>query len=125
MHQLEKLDRGILVRIAGDVAGRDVLEANRSLMQEAPMEHHEFSIWDYRDLKVLDFTVDQVRILADMDSSYARRYPGRKIAVLAGSAMIYGLGRMYEQYFGDGPWEIRIFREWETSTAFRWVGLSA
>lgn len=125
MASLVLYDQGIYVRFSGEVAGGEVLATNRDLMENPPLSDHAFSIWDYRDVSDLDYSADQIRILAEMDRDYAQLRPGRKIALLVGSSLFYGLGRMYQQYFGDDFWEIRIFRDEDQDQALQWVGIPA
>ena len=35
--------------------------------------------------------------------------PALKIAVVAGSSLAFGLGRMYEAFTGEAPWKLSIF----------------
>ncbi len=44
------------------------------------------------------------------------------MAIVAESPWVFGLGRVYEAYYGDGPWVIRVFYELEK--AEKWVNLS-
>ena len=60
--------------------------------------------------------------LAEQDQAASEKNQNVKVAIVSDSPLVYGLGRMYEAFSGDNPWEIMIF--YELKEAQEWLNLT-
>lgn len=114
-------DRGVYFRQEGAVTGEDLLECAESLCSDERLPNLKYKIIEFVEGREFDVTANSIREVAAVDKRGAEINPAMKVAIVAPSALIVGMARMYELSGGDGAWETRVFesmqeaREWVVS----------
>ena len=121
IHPIEYSPTGAMVSFSGQVFADEILEANKALLSHPEFPNHKFAIWNYLSAGSLSYDKAQIRSIAEQDRRDSWKNPNRKVAVVANSPILFGLARMYEAYYGGGPWEIKVFYDLEQ--AEQWVGI--
>lgn len=100
--------------------GHVTLDAILGAIEELSPDGHyprTSRLWDFRGCTV-ELSASELRRLADFGAARDRE-PGR-VAILADSDLVYGLGRMYEVFRNSPTAEYRAFRD--EATALAWLG---
>lgn len=119
--EFKQLDEGGLLGIASDtLTGAELLEAN-SVVYETDEKTRAivYIICDYRRVKKVEISAEEIRELAERDKRAARINPKIVMATVVSTDLGFGLSRMWQAYTGENPFVARIFRAMDE--AERWV----
>lgn len=116
---IEYYTEGATVTFSGDITATDILDANKTLLEHPDFPNHKFAIWNYQAVENLSYEKGQVQSLATQDRMDSWKNPDRKVAVVSKAPLLFGLGRMYAAHYGAGPWDIKIFYDFDK--AKKWV----
>ena len=103
------------VKLEGHITTADILAAIDALSVEG-VYASRCRLWDFRGCTV-DLSSEELREIAEIGAARDQE-PGR-VAILADSDLIYGLGRMYEVVRSSPSSEYRAFRS--ESEALSWL----
>jgi hypothetical protein len=116
-HRIDAAAGVVFVTFEGQVTDEDMLEGQRRLAGDPAFRPTMRQCVDARGVTSLNITAAGVRELA-AGSIFAA---GSRRAIIAGSATIYGYGRMFQILRNIGGDVIRVF--WTEEDARRWLGL--
>ncbi len=119
VNSIEFFPNGVRVKFSGRVTAQEILDTNSEILNHSNFSTTKFSIWVYQDIGQMEYSKGQIRALGDSDRATSLKNPDRQVAIVADSPYVFGLGRMYEAYYGDGPWKIKIF--YDLNEAEEWV----
>ncbi len=114
------LARHLTVRaIVGDVPAQRLVDALAEYFAGEPTLN---VLVDFTEAKLPMLSAKDVRYLAQVTRQYADRREGGKTALVFGSLLGYGVGRMFEQlrHASGAPLAYKSFREREK--AMEWLG---
>ena len=107
----------VFVTFQGRVTDQDMLEGQRQLAGDPAFRPTMHQCVDARGVTDLSITAAGIRELAK-GSIFA---PGSRRAIIAGSATIYGYGRMFQILRDTSGDVVRVF--WAVEDAHRWLGV--
>lgn len=113
-------ERDLTVRaIVGDVPVQQLVDALATYFAGEPTLN---VLLDFTEAVLGRLSSGDVRLLARVTQQYADRRAGGKTALVVGSAIGYGLGRMFEQlrHASGAPVEYKTFRD--RAAALEWLG---
>jgi len=109
IEKIEFENSRVTVLLSGTVDADDLLDAMKRIRS-----HHDFSsicqeLWKTApDTKFDVVGEDLMRVVSHARSEPAPN-PALKIAMVAGSSLAFGIGRMYEAYLGEATWQFSVF----------------
>jgi len=113
-----------VVQVAGPVTMLEIMGVGTTLFQSPHWRPGTKVLLDYRDASdITDGTYRAARTLAQQDQSFGELLAGTRVAVVAPSDVVFGIVRMWEALSEGGPWEARVFRDYEPALA--WLEISA
>jgi hypothetical protein len=111
----------VVVELRGRIDDAELLEATDRLIADADRLPGLNELVDARELEVNDLSSAALRKVADRFAAGPRPDEGVRVALVAGSDVAYGLGRMYQALRDGSAAEFRVFRE--LPEARGWLGL--
>ena len=118
--ELESDGRGVVVTCAGNVTGKEAIEANREMYARDPDSKFEYQIWDHSRVTGFDVTPDELRSIVLQDQSASAANPEQIVAVVGRPEVLEGLDDIYRLF--AGVWTEFETRTFETLSAARdWV----
>lgn len=118
-------DRELGARVAtfsGTVDDAELLGAYRSLLASPDYDPRVNDLVDMRPVTRFDVTGDAIRDLVRAFSPLDAAMVQTRLAIVAGSDLVFGMARMYELLRSDTPEDIRVFRDMDVARA--WLGES-
>jgi hypothetical protein len=111
---------GVHFRQDGKITGEDLVSCASSLCENERLPELKYKIVEFIEGADFEADADSIRRVSAVDRKGATKNPNLKVAVVATSALIVGMARMYELSAGEGMWETRIFETLDE--ARQWVG---
>jgi hypothetical protein len=106
---------------SGELCHEESRQVNRILRDEPLFDRARFCLIDNLLVEKHHISTEEIHISAEFCRRRSETIPNFIVAVLAGSNLSYGLGRMWESLSNDTPWAIRVFRPHEDDIARDWV----
>ena len=78
-----------------------------------------YSIFDYSEVESIDASVEELRLIAELNKETSRVNPNVLIAQVGPDPLVLDLSRMWQFYVKDLPWESRLFQS--RSEAETWI----
>ena len=102
-------DAGVRLSFSGTITSEEIIAANTELFRDEGFESCKYQLWIFREVE--DFIISAVELqhIANRDREESKRNPYLKIAIVCDSPLIFGIGRVYEAFYGEGPWETMCF----------------
>ncbi len=114
-YRIDKARHLILSVATGTCIDDDLLDHKRSLSADPEFDPGFRQLFDFRKVTTAELTTACVRQLV-RDNPFEK---GARRAVVCDIDLLFGLARMFEMLNGDGPDEVRVFRE--MSDALAWL----
>lgn len=119
IESIEFVDEGVRLFFRGIITSEELLEANNKVLQHQGFESCKYHLWIFDDVKDFIVSADEVRQFAESDRKESERNPTLKTGIVSESPLVFGIGRMYEAFYGDGPWQVMAF--YQLDEAEKWL----
>lgn len=116
---IEFINNGAILRLSGEVTSAEIYEVNTKIFQHHGFESLRYQLWIFSSITDFIMSAEELRKTAKRDREMSEKNPAHKVAVVCASPLVFGMARMYEAFYGDGPWEIMIF--YDQAKADEWL----
>ena len=106
---------------SGELRHRENRRVNGILTNNPQFENSRFSIIDNLAVTKHLITSAEIRTSADFCLQRSQVVPKYIVAVIAGSNLSYGLGRMWQMLSESMPWSVRVFHDDEADQVHTWI----
>ena len=96
--------------LSGIITSQELIDLNTELYKQWDFPTYKFQIWEFRDVEDFLLSSDDMRMLANQDMLVSKKNPEMKVALVSKSSLVFGLCRMYEAFYGDGPWDTMVLK---------------
>lgn len=122
MSDLTIEDGYVRITMRGEVTLDELIARNHALFEMMPDARVGRQLWDYTAVTRTTYGAAELTRLIDLAARRADESDRIRIALLANSALAFGLSRMYSVLAEDAPWETRVFDD--ERDALAWLGVS-
>jgi hypothetical protein len=110
---------GIRFVLSGIITSKELNTLNTELYNQWDIASFKYQLWIFTEVEEFLLSPDEMKMLANQDKRASIKNPNMKVALVSISPLIYGLCRMYEAFYGDGPWETMVFKSLDE--AEKWI----
>ncbi len=110
---------GAEFHLSGLIASKEIIELNTELINQWDFADYKYQLWVFEDVEDFQLNPLIIRRLAFQDRDASEKNPNMQVAFVSISPLVFGLCRMYESFYSNGPWETRVFRS--LSEAREWL----
>ena len=96
--------------LSGLITSKEVIELNTELINQWDFKSYKHQLWVFEDVEDFQLNPSIIRRLALQDRDASEKNPDMKVAIVSISPLVFGLSRMYESFYCNGPWQTRVFR---------------
>jgi|KBSMisStandDraft_5_1062788.scaffolds.fasta_scaffold113375_2 hypothetical protein len=112
---------GVVISFSGVVSGAELIDLNRSVVDDQSFSQCRYQVWDLSKVTRLDVTIEDLRSISQQDIAASGKNPNLRIAIV-GSQELFGgkdqIFRIYEEvwttyrpkFFSD----VEAAKEWAT-----------
>lgn len=111
-------DNGVRVVFTGLVTSKELFDTASHLYDHPGFGNWKYQLWIFHSVSDIVISVEEIRQLAERNKVESLRNPGEKIAIVSDSPLAFGLARVYEGFYGDGPWQTVVFYEIDKAEAW-------
>lgn len=111
----------LIIRMVGEIADEDLIAYAREVIADSSIRPEADDYVDLSRVTAMTVTGEGVRRFGEMLREGGRAGNPGRMAIFAPSDMAFGMARMFELSRGEGPIEVRVFRD--EQQARRWIGL--
>ena len=95
------------------------MDANTEMINHPEFESFNYQLWIFDPVEDFVLSTNDLQKMAEQDKKASERNANIKVAIFSSSQFVFGLGRMYEAFYGKGPWKIMIF--YKLDEAEKWI----
>jgi len=118
--RVDKARRIIISEATGALTDEDVLRYTEWVRSDPALREFDM-LMDLRAVAKVEVTPEGLRESALLIPSASEAEERYRIAIVAGSDLVYGMARMYEMLREGAVGEVRIFRDMEEAKAWLWL----
>lgn len=112
-------ERGLVQsRASGVLSSEQMLAHVRALASDAAVPRPLYEIWDGTEVERLDAWGTNVRGFLNAAVTAKQKFGSARLAIIAPSQLVYGLGRMAQSLADFTPYRIGVFRRREDAVAW-------
>ncbi len=119
---IDYVEDGVRLAFEGKITSQEILDANMKIINHDGFASIRYQLWMFSSVEDFMLSTNDMMNLAEQDQAASEKNQNVKVAIVSDSPLVYGLGRMYEAFSGDNPWEIMIF--YELKEAQEWLNLT-
>ncbi len=103
--------KGILHIGSGTVSGSDLMSSASTILNMVRGGlRPEYALTDLSAVTSFAVSADEIARNAELNRGIANLVPSARVAIIAPSAVVYGMARMWQAYMDDTGWKSRVFR---------------
>ncbi len=110
---------GVRLSFYGKITSNEIMDANTELINHPEFESFNYQLWIFDPVEDFVLRTNDLQRMAEQDKKASEKNSNIKVAIFSSSQLVFGLGRMYEAIYGEGPWEIMIF--YNLDEAEKWI----
>ena len=110
---------GYEVVFEGVVSSQEMFEIGEDFKNQPDFEKFTYILMHFTAIENMLIDTAELMDLAHLDRQASQRNPNLQFAVAAESPLVFGLARMWEAFYGEGPWQPRVFST--LAEARQWV----
>lgn len=119
--KIEFNGRGVTLVFTGVITSQEIYDANTSIITHPEFTSLRYQLCIFHSVKDFQLSTAEVMSTAHRDVKAAKLNADVKVAIVTDSTLVYGLGRMYDAFSDESPWETEIF--WKVEEAHEWLGI--
>ena len=105
--------------LSGVITSKEIMELNAELYKQWDFLSYKYQLWIFNRVEDFLLSSDEIRLLATQDKNTSREKTEIKVAFVSESPLVFGLCRMYEAFYGNGPWMHMVFKS--LKDAEKWI----
>ena len=105
----------------GEITSQEVMDANNNVINHEHFKSFRSQLWIFKSVKKFTMSTEEIKLLAEKDRAASNKNPHMKVAVVTDSSLAFGLSRMYETFYGKGPWDTMVF--YNLDEAVEWINM--
>lgn len=117
-HAYDEKRRLVLATARGTIGPEDMVGHIRRVAADDRVLRPLYEIWDGTGIEKFNVFGADVRGFLDTAISFQERFGAARLAIVAGTPVLYGLGRMAQLLSDATPFEICVFKDLETGEAW-------
>ncbi len=106
-------------RGSGDLSISEIEEAFEARLQDPEYCAGMRVLWDCRESHIANFSAAELTGLVKYNADHQESRGGGRSAIVVSRDADYGVGRMFQSYAEQLPWETMLFRD--LNSAMRWL----
>ena len=103
-------DSGYEAEFTGLVTSAEMFEIGEDFRRQPDFGNLRYVLLIFTEIEDMILETAEVKRLAELDRRLSQQNPDLLFAIATDSPLVFGLARMWEAYYGDGPWQPRIFK---------------
>lgn len=119
INAIEYKKDGVRLSFYGKITSNEIMDANTEMINHPEFESFHYQLWIFDPVEDFVLSTNDLQEMAKQDKKASERNSNIKVAIFSTSQFVFGLGRMYEAFYGDGPWRIMIF--YNLDEAEKWI----
>ena len=116
---IEYKKNGVRLSFYGKITSNEIRDANTAMINHPEFESFRYQLWIFDPVEDFILSRNDLQEMAEQDNEASAKNANIKVAIFSRSQFVFGLGRMYEAFYGEGPWEIMIF--YDLDEAEKWI----
>ena len=96
--------------LSGLITSKEIVELNTELINQWDFASYKYQLWVFENVEDFQLEPNTIRFLASQDRAASEKNPNIRVAFVSVSPLVFGLCRMYESFYSNGPWQTRVFR---------------
>lgn len=116
---IEFKDDGVKIILHCTITSKEIMDINTKLYQHNGFESCRYQLWIFKSVKDVVMSASEIQQIAECDKKESKRNSNIKIAIVSDSPLMFGMGRMYEAFYGKGPWKTMVF--YDLDKAEQWL----
>ncbi len=121
IEKIEFNDRGVTLVFTDVITSQEIFDANTSIITHPDFTSLRYQLCIFHTVKDFQLSTAEMLSTAQRDIQAAKQNADVRVAIVTDSTLVYGLGRMYEAFSDESPWETAIF--WTIEEAREWLGI--
>ena len=117
--EIEYKKDGVRLTFYGRITSKEIMDSNTELINHPGFESFSYQLWVFEPVEDFVLSSRELQKLAEQDQKASERNSKIKVAIFSNSPLVFGLGRMYEAFYGKGPWEVMVF--YNLDEAEEWI----
>lgn len=118
VYKTEKKTGIIITTLSGLVTTQEYLAHPQNLINDPNIKKPFLEIFDTRQVTELGIDIDEVKSMSRQIHEISRQMKGSKIAMIAGSDLTFGFGRMFQSLSESAGIEVLVTRDYEEGKKF-------
>lgn len=110
---------GARFELSGIITSEEIMGLNTALYKQWDFPSYKYQLWIFTAVEDFLLSSGEMKVLASQDLQASEINPHMKVALVSESPLVFGLCRMYEAFYGDGPWQTRVFKS--LAEAEKWI----
>ena len=112
-------DGGVVLDAEGIVTGEELIEWNNAIYEtDEKTAKLKYQFCDFTKVENFEISNNELHRIAGQDQKAATLNSHMLIAIVGADDLIFGLGRMWEAFVGDVPFETKVFRDVEEAESW-------
>lgn len=107
--------------LSGLITSSEIIELNTELIHQWDFESFKYQLWVFEEVEDFQLNPTIIKRLASQDRAASEKNQNMQVAFVSISPLVFGLCRMYESFYSDGPWQTRVFKTLEE--ARKWLNI--
>ncbi len=115
-------ENGYEVVFTGLITSKEMFDIGESFKSDPNFVNFDYILMWFTKIENMLIDTNEIRQLAHLDKKASKRNPDIRFAVATDSDLVFGLARMWEAFYGKGPWKPMVFGELEEARKFAYYG---
>ena len=114
-------ENGFEVIFSGIVTSQEMFDVGDAFKSHKNFPNFNYILMWFTDVENMLIDTNEIRRLAHLDKEASVKNPQLNFAVATDSPLVFGLARMWEAFYGNGPWKPMVFNEIEKARRFAYA----
>ncbi len=103
INSIEFTNKGVKVILSKIITSKDIDDARTEIYQYDGFENLENQLWIFDPVEDIVVSTQEIKDIAERNIKMSQRNPKLKSAVVSKSSLVFGLARVREVFYSEGP----------------------
>lgn len=107
--KIEYKVNGARLNFHGIITAKEIMNANTELVTHPNFQSFEYQFWILDPVENFIMSAKDLQTVAEQDKMASIIKPKMKVCIVSSSPLAFGIGRMWQAFYGESPWETKVF----------------